>query len=237
MHIQRSKASKNYTPLMIQENSKDNILVIGDLHLPFTHKDYLKFCQEQQEKFRCGTVIFIGDIADFHYSSFHPVEPSAMGCTTEYEKMLHELKDWQEAFPKALVTFGNHDLIPFRKGFAGGLSASMMKSWNQLFNAPRGWKFGEKFIIDRVMYTHGTNAAIARMNASRISVVQGHCHSLQYVHWSQSEIDRIFAMQVGCGIDNDSYAFTYGRSFPKKPVLGCGVVLNRGKFPIAIPMN
>lgn len=214
----------------------NNVLVIGDLHLPFTHPGYLEFCKTQYRKWKCNQVVFIGDIADFHYSSFHSIEPSAMGCETEYEKMLKELAKWQKAFPVAKITYGNHDLIPFRKGLSGGLSRLMMKDWQELFNAPETWEFVESFIQDGVMYTHGTNAAIPRMTHSRISVVQGHLHSQQYVHWSQSEINRLFAMQVGCGIDTNAYAFHYGKSFPKKPVLGCGVVLDNGQIPLVIPM-
>lgn len=217
--------------------NKDNVLVIGDLHLPFVQKGYLEFCLEQQKKFDCGTVVLIGDLADFHYSSFHSIEPGAYGSTTEYEKMLHELKKWQAAFPVAKITYGNHDLIPYRKGYEGGLSPKMLKSWNQLYDAPKGWKFDEKFIINNVMYIHGTNNAMQRMTQARISVVQGHLHSQQYVQWSQSEINRLFAVQVGCGIDNTAYAFQYGRSFTKKPILGCGVVLDKGTLPIVIPFN
>jgi hypothetical protein len=214
-----------------------NVLVIGDLHAPFIVDGYLEFCKKVHDEFNCGTVIFIGDLADFHYSSFHAIESSALGADNEYDKMLETLKPWVEAFPVARITYGNHDLIPLRKGFAGGLARRTMKSWQDLFCAPTTWEFGEKFLIDNVMYLHGTNAALARMNASRISTVQGHCHSLQYVQWSQSEKDRIFAMQVGCGISNDKYAFNYGRSFPKKPILGCGVILNGGKVPLVIPMH
>lgn len=214
---------------------KKNILVIGDLHLPFTEPGYLQWCIEQRDKWDCGTIIFIGDIADFHYSSFHPIEPEALGCETEYEKMLQELSHWQTAFPEAMITYGNHDLIPYRKGYAGGLSSRMMKSWRDLFNAPKGWVFNDRFIIDNVLYTHGTNSAIPRMVQARISVVQGHLHSQQYCHWSQSEVNRLFAMQVGCGIDADSWAFNYGKSFPRKPVLGCGVVLESGTIPMVLP--
>lgn len=214
-----------------------NVLVIGDLHLPFTHPGYLEHCVSTAARFDCGSTVFIGDLADFHYSSFHAVEPESTGPATEYERMLASLRDWQQAFPIAKITYGNHDLIPFRKGFAGGLSQNMMKSWRDLFAAPWGWTFAEKFIIDGVMYTHGTTSAIPRMVGSRLSVVQGHLHSQQYVHWSQAERDRLFAMQVGCGIDNDSWAFAYGKSFVKKPVLGCGVVLDAGRVPLVIPFH
>jgi hypothetical protein len=44
-------------------------------------------------------------------------------------------------------------------------------------------------------------------------------------------------MQVGCGIDNSQYAFAYGKSFPKKPILGCGLVLDGGNIPVILPMH
>lgn len=215
----------------------NNVLVIGDTHLPFVVDGYLEFCREQQELFDCGTVIHIGDILDWHYSSFHGIEPATNGPDNEYLDALEMFKEWKRVFPVAKVTFGNHDLIPYRKMLASGLSLKTAKSWNELYEAPDTWEFAEKFIIDGVMYTHGTNAALARMMNARISVVQGHCHSLQYVHWSQSEVNRLFAMQVGCGIDNEAYAFNYGKSFPKKPVLGCGVVLENGRIPITVPFH
>jgi hypothetical protein len=215
----------------------NNILVIGDLHAPFIKSGYFEFCLEQQQAFDCGTVIFIGDIADFHSSSFHQSESQAYGPDIELSLAHAELEKWYEAFPVARITYGNHDLIPYRKGFAGGLAQRTMRTWRDLFNAPRGWTFAEKFIIDDVLYTHGINAALARMTQARISVVQGHLHSQQYVQWSQSEVDRLFAMQVGCGIDADNWAFNYGKGFAKKPIMGCGVVLDRGRVPIVLPYH
>jgi len=35
----------------------------------------------------------------------------------------------------------------------------------------------------------------------------------------------VWGMAVGCGIDNKSMAFAYGKHFLKKPILGCGVVI------------
>ena len=49
----------------------NNVLVIGDLHEPFCLENYLEFCRIQQEKYNCGTVVFIGDVIDNHYSSYH----------------------------------------------------------------------------------------------------------------------------------------------------------------------
>ena len=38
--------------------SKNNVLVIGDIHEPFTLDGYLKFCLEQYHKHECSTCKF-----------------------------------------------------------------------------------------------------------------------------------------------------------------------------------
>lgn len=225
----------NYTkPFKSTKKNQDNILVIGDIHAPFTHKEYLQFCRHQQELFNCGTVIFIGDLADFHYSSFHNTDPDGLSAGDEAEEAALQLEEWYEMFPNAIVTVGNHDLILYRKMFATGLSRRYARTWNELYHTPDTWQFVDKIVINNIMYTHGTNNALKRMKDSRISVVQGHLHTIQYVQRSQSEVNNLFAMQVGCGIDDNAFAFAYNKSFNARPIIGCGVVLNKGTLPIVI---
>ena len=54
------------------------ILVIGDLHAPFTLTGYLEFCENIYAKYNCNQTIFIGDIIDNHYSSFHTTDPDGL---------------------------------------------------------------------------------------------------------------------------------------------------------------
>ena len=68
------------------------------------------------------------------------------------------------------------------------------------------------------------------------SQIQGHLHSELYIDYIVGKNFRIFGMQVGCGIDNKSYAMAYGKHF-KKPAIGCGVLLNKGTLPVVIPMQ
>ena len=51
--------------------SSKNVLVIGDLHLPFTLDGYLEHCIKTYYKYKCDTVVFIGDILDLHFTSYH----------------------------------------------------------------------------------------------------------------------------------------------------------------------
>ena len=66
------------------------ILVIGDIHAPFVLDGYLEFCQETYARHNCNQVIYIGDILDNHYSSFHQTDPNGMSGGTELEYAIKE---------------------------------------------------------------------------------------------------------------------------------------------------
>lgn len=93
------------------------ILVIGDIHAPFELKGYFEFCKETYSKYNCNQVIFIGDIIDNHYSSFHVSDPDGMGGGDELDYAINDISKWVEAFPVADVLIGNHDRIIMRKAF------------------------------------------------------------------------------------------------------------------------
>ena len=57
-----------------------------------------------------------------------------------------------------------------------------------------------------------------------MSSVGGHIHTQAYVEWMVGRKFRVFGMQVGCGVDSESYAAAYAKNF-KKQAIGCGVVL------------
>ena len=208
-----------------------NVLVIGDLHEPFTLKSYLAFCKEVYDKYKCNQVVFIGDIIDMHYSSFHATDGDGHSAARELELAKENIAEWYRVFPRAKVCLGNHDLLSNRKVFSAGLSSRWIKSIGDVLDTPE-WTYKEEFIIDDVLYTHGTGRkAKSRMSNDLISVVQGHYHSESYIWNTMGVNNLLFAMQVGTGADQDSYAMAYGKPFNKMHI-NCGVVLNNGKLPI-----
>lgn len=207
------------------------ILVVGDLHAPFTREGYLEFCQDIYRKYDCNEVIFIGDLIDNHFSSFHDTDPDGHGAAEELRLAKQQIQQWYKVFPKARVCIGNHDLIPVRKAFNAGLSKLWIKPISEVLDTTN-WIYEEEFYINEVLYTHGTGRkANKRMHADLISVVQGHYHSESYVEYSVGKFKKMFAMQVGCGVDDKSYAMAYGRHFDKMHI-NCGVVLENGTLPI-----
>ena len=69
------------------------------------------------------------------------------------------------------------------------------------------------------------------------SMVQGHIHTQSFVDWTASLNELKFGMQVPCGIDYKSWAYSYAKFHTAKPILGCAVILDNGKLPIVCPME
>ena len=200
-----------------------NVLAIGDLHHPFCLKKYLRFCKNVDRKERCNKVVFIGDIIDNHYSSYHEVDPDGMSAGDELDHAIAETQKWYKAFPEAYVCIGNHDRMSYRKAFSAGVSKRWIKHYNDMLGTP-GWKWVEDVVLDGVQYVHG-EAGTARKKAKddMCSTVQGHLHTQCYVEWVTGRNFKVFGMQVGCGIDHETYAMAYAKK-GKKPTIACGTV-------------
>jgi len=218
------------------EGNPDNILVIGDLHEPFTLEGYLEFCRFQQERFDCGTVIFIGDVIDNHFSSYHESDPDGYSAGEELERAIDKISKWYKVFPEATVLIGNHDRMAYRKAQSAGLSKKWVRAYDEVLGTP-GWEFLEEIELFGINFNHGEGGtARTKMKNELQSQVQGHTHTQSYVEFAVGSNFKIFGMQVGCGIDRTSYAMAYGKRF-KKPVISCGVVLDKGTLPLVLPMT
>jgi len=210
-----------------QNLTKDErrILVIGDLHEPFCLDNYLDFCKDIYAKYNCNQTLFIGDVIDQHFSSFHETDPDGLGAGQELDYAIERLARWYKAFPKADVTIGNHDRIAYRKAFSGGIPKRWLKPFEEVLETPN-WNYVESIEYDDVLYEHGEGGqAFTKAKNNMCSSVCGHTHTEAYVRWLVGKKFRIFAMQVGCGVDWESYATAYARNF-KKQAIGCGVVIN-----------
>jgi metallophosphoesterase superfamily enzyme len=218
-------------PDSIVDDTTKRVLIIGDLHAPFIRGGYLEFCQSIYNKYNCNKVVLIGDLIDNHYSSYHESDPDGHSAGVELLKAKEEIGNWYKAFPKAKVCTGNHDAIPYRKAMTSGLSSAWIRSISEVIDTPN-WEYSEEFFIDGVKYCHGTGRkARIRAKDDLISVVQGHYHSESYVEFFVGQHYKIYAMQVGCGVHQKSYAMAYGRNF-KKMHVNCGVILENGELPI-----
>lgn len=199
------------------------ILVVGDLHCPFEKEGYFEFCLETYDRFNCNQVVFIGDLVDSHATSRHETDPDGMSAKTELERAIEDLQKWREAFGDATVIVGNHDRVVMRRAFSSSIPSMWIKSFNEVLGT--SWHWTERAEFDGVQYVHGEGGT-ARTKAKNDmqSTVQGHIHTQAYVEHFCGNRNRIWAMQVGCGLDRDTYAAAYAKHY-KKQAIGCGVVI------------
>ncbi len=235
--MNRPRLSDGLNKLVSGLKSKENrILVIGDLHEPFCLDGYREFCVEQSEKFNTNRTIFIGDVKDNHYASYHETDADGMGGGQELDLSINKIAKWRDAFPKADVIIGNHDRLIMRKAQTSAIPSKWIKSYQDVLEVPE-WNFVERLVIDDVQYIHGEGGtARTKCKADLMSTVQGHLHTQAYTEYVVGQNFKIYGSQVGCGINHKAYAMAYAK-YGKKPAIGCMVVLDNGKTPINLLMN
>ena len=128
----------------MREAETRNVLVIGDLHEPFCLDGYLDFCIEQYYTYNCTEVVFIGDVIDNHYSSYHEASADGMGGLDELELAIKKIGSWRDAFPMATVIIGNHDRIIMRKAQTSSIPSKWIKSFKEVLETP-DWNFVERY--------------------------------------------------------------------------------------------
>jgi len=111
-----------------------------------------------------------------------------------------------------------------RKAQTSAVPSKWIKDYKDVLEVPN-WTFTEELIIDDVMYIHGIGSkAHIRAKKNFMSTVQGHHHTEAFTQWMVGKREKFFGMQVGCGVDDKSYAMSYGKWFPKSAI-GVGVVI------------
>ncbi len=215
------------------------VLAIGDPHEPVSHPGYKAFCQDLYESWDCNKVVIIGDIADHHAISFHAANPECPGPSDEADLISEAIAKWYNLFPHAKVCIGNHDARVLRLAESANIPSRYLRNYKEAWNTPK-WEWDYEFVIDKVLYMHGTGAggihpAWNMITKKMKSVVLGHCHSKAGVKWMSTGDERFFGMDTGCGIDVRAWQFAYGSNCPVRPFLAAGVVIDGHPYSEAMP--
>lgn len=223
----------------MNNRGKERVLVISDTQEPFAHTDTIKFLTWVNKKYTPTKVVHVGDEMDFHAMSDWDHDPDGYSAGDELKAALDKMKAYYKLFPNVLVCTSNHTARPLRKAFKAGIPKAFLKDYHEFMLAPVGWKWAEKHEIDGVVYEHGEGfsgfkGALNCAEKNGAPTVIGHIHSFAGILYSANAKDIIYGFNVGCLIDNDAYAFRYGKNMRHKPLLGVGIV-DKG-VPKWIPM-
>lgn len=215
------------------------VLIIGDFHAPFEHKDSLPFLKAAKKSLGPSKIVCIGDEADMHALSNFDHDPDGLSAGDELNRAITHLQPLYTLFPHCEVLESNHTARPFRQAYKHGIPKAFLRDYKEFLQAPKGWNWHKEIEIDGVLYEHGegqsgAQGAMKAAQGNMRSTVIGHIHSFAGVQYGANKRHLIFGFNVGCLIDKDAYAFAYGRVIKNKPIVGVGVV-ERG-IPRFIPM-
>ena len=216
------------------------ILVISDLHIPYHHQDAFAFLRALKKKFKPTRVINIGDEVDNHGISFHDSDPDLMSPGDELLASQYYCSELEKIFPEMDLVDSNHGSLAYRKAKAKGIPLHMMKDYADVLDVGPGWKWHDEIMIkihkdQDILFRHQFGSDILRaVNLMGCSCVQGHHHSTFDIKYSSNPRSLNWGMTVGCLIDPKSLAFEYNKLQVKRPVLGCGIIIDG--VPRLLPM-
>lgn len=217
------------------------VIAIGDQHRPFEHPDYLRFILDTKKRFKANKVVNLGDEWDQAALSRYDSDPDGLSAGDEMLAAIEASLPWYKAFPEMDILESNHGVRPFKRAFRAGIPRAYMRDYREFTQAPKGWKWHKRLIVDNVLYFHGEpfsgeKAAVNAASKNRMSVVIGHVHTHGGVQYHKTYRDEIFGLNVGCGIDDKTYPFKYAQDQATRPTLGCGVIID-GREAFFVPMK
>lgn len=217
------------------------IMVIPDIHAPYQHPDTLPFLRAVKTQFNPDLVVDLGDELDYHAMSFHDSDPNLDSAGVELEKGKEFLNELYGLFPQVLVCHSNHGSMQFRRAKAHGIPVQLIKKYRDVIFPEHGapeWSWAHNWRINtplgEVLFKHQASGILSDAAHNSCNLVVGHSHGNFSVEYSASSSHLYYGMYCGCLIDKDSMAFAYGKHSLRKPIIGCGIILN-GR-PILLPM-
>ena len=223
----------------IKENNS-RVLVISDMHVPYQHAFTLDFLAGLKDKYKPTRVICVGDELDKHAMSFHDSDPDLDSAGVELEKSRTFIAQVERLFPRMDIIDSNHGSMVHRKAKHHGIPRHYIKSYNDVLGVGNGWKWHYDLTIvlpdgKPVYFHHGKAADGLKLSQTMgMSCVQGHYHEKFNVQWWANSLGLYFSMQVGCLIDDDSFAFEYNNVNLKRPIIGTGLIVD--SRPVLEPM-
>lgn len=222
----------------VVDNSR--ILLISDLHVPYHHKDSVKFLQHLKDKYTPTRIICLGDEVDHLALSYHEKETEAPSAFDELKMALPVIKQIEQMFPVMDILDSNHGSLAYRKAKTAGIPKHYLKSYADVLQVGNGWKWHFDMVIDlptgqKCYLHHGKSSNITKTSqAMSMCSVAGHYHNTFKIEYWANPIGLYWGMQAGCLIDDKSFAFNYNNVNLHRPLIGTGLIING--LPILEPM-
>lgn len=221
------------------------VLIFGDTHAPFEHKDTLAFLADISSKYKPDRVVCNGDLSDSYWFSQYSKDIKAERMSHEITGLRKFTKELGKIFPEIVISDSNHDARLWRKAKEAGIPREFIIPYMNLIGAEdlKGWKLVDDFFFtvdaDRSKWqvSHWkTGTALTCSQHLGRNIVLSHHHSKQGIYrWSPEPGKNLYGADTGCLIDRKSYAFAYASAQALVQVTGA-ILIEEG-VPKIIPLN
>jgi predicted phosphodiesterase len=218
----------------------DRILVISDLHFPYSHPEAIDFLSKLKSTYKPTYIVNIGDEVDMHSINVsHLVDPDLPSPHDELEIARSWIKRLEKLFPEMVILESNHGSMVMRRALASKMSRRFIKSYNDILDVNDKWIWKDKHSIDykgkRILFAHQFSKDISKAVREYANCcVMGHFHTQADIKYVGNDYHLNWGMSVGCLINKDSLAMAYMKVNMSKPILSCGLITEG--YPQITPM-
>ncbi len=224
----------------MSKKKNERVLVISDMHIPYSHPDVLPFLKAIKKEYKPDRIICIGDEVDKHAMSFHDSDPDLPSAGDELKEAIEMLKPIYKLFPEVDLVDSNHGSMVYRKGKHHGIPRKYLRDYGEILDAPSGWVWHNDLKITlsdgSLCYFHHGLKKNGLQVAQQLGVnfIQGHFHNDFCIAYSSTPEKLLWNMTIGCLIDDKALAFAYNKTTLGRPIIGTGIIIE-GQ-PVLLPM-
>ena len=227
---------------MAKHYDNNRVMVFGDLHFPYCHKDSLTFLKEVRDSFGPDRVINMGDLMDFYSVSDYPKSIEHKDTwTSELKKARKMIAQLAEIFPEQTLLSSNHCDRPYKKSRVAGIPREFMVPYTEIIGAPAGWKIKKevRLTVDSIrtkfLFAHTlAGGALTAAKNLGVSVVLGHSHTKFGATAFDNGERLLWGIDAGCLISDTGAPYAYNKTQLGRPIRGCCMILDG--VPHMIPM-
>lgn len=222
----------------------DRMLVLSCTHAPYHHKDTIAFLKAIKSEYDPDRVIHLGDEVDNHAMNFYKSDPNLLSAGYELKEACKFLKSLERVYPKMNIVQSNHGSMVHRRAIDAGIPQEFIRDLGEVYGVGEGWKWSLDLKLrhertrEQWYFTHHYGIDAIQIAVSLgMNACMGHWHSKLNINHHSTPNALLVGMQVGCLIDDQAYAFAYNKKQPKRPIIGCGMIIDGNPRTIRMKLN
>lgn len=196
-----------------------SILVIGDVHAPFTNAASLRRVEQLARQLKPKIVLQIGDAIDAFSFGKYPRTQNLMTPNKELDlakRMIYQMwENLKKASPKSklIQMVGNHDERIVKRLMEKAPELEFLYSIEKIFDLPRGVELigaeRDELIIDNILFMHGFRSKLGdHALHNGMNTVCGHSHRGGVIYHRLGD-KTIWELNAGFIAQEDSIPLSY----------------------------